>query len=1188
VELILSKNLVYRGDFVQITVKTNFTWTVVSVVDALGNTLYNQNWTIANGQETRTIPITDTSPFGDYAVTALTPSGLATTKFTVVDTTNFVQTTFPYVKKHKGVDYVIHSNGTVSASINADNIIIDLSTLRAVAVNLGLTVEAKNNSMVFWVRFSKSVYAVDLKFIFVYSGCKFVINGTLNKAYSFEIDIHSKVAEMLKDIRNGIKQGVLTFDFTDVDSSGLAYSYNSATKKLTISVAETFVIDPYIFADGFESGDTSRWTAEYKSSGETLTVITDMRHHGSYGLQAYANGGAVGEYAYVQQAITSQDPCYVRVYYRFNAFPAAGAEFIVSPQLRYSTATGYRFAAMAITNVAGTCKWKLYYKTGDSDGTVTVDSPLPQINTWYSVEVGVDIDNSTGWARLWIDGTQVAEATGLDNNNPGAGVLIVQVGERYSSSAFEHYVYVDCAVIDDTYIGAEATPSFSDGFESGDTSTWTGTVTTTGETVKITQWDAYTGTYKFESASNGGGGTEKANVYKNVTSYPSIEMAARTYVYFLETDLDDNGDFFTIMFVGSYSGDEEYIAGVCLWKDSGITKWGVRYLTGDNTWGSTFTTSNQPVENQWYCVELYVLWDSYDGQALLYVDGDIRIIVSGQDFDYYTPSGKVYVGVRPIGVQRSITAYFDTVAVSNVNIGTTAQSTDTFPSFADDFENGSTSAWTTEYTTDGGTISVIGTNETYNGTYYGYFVSGGKAIGAGYCLVRNTPSITLRELYVREYVYFESISLPDVDDRIGLIIGRDDGNLGNIIFNARIYNSAGTVKFNLNLVTGTTPGYSSNFVTTPLPQEGQWYCIEVWWKMASAAGQSDGQAKMWIDGTEVVTKTSLDNDYYGDVDTVEMGIAYTYSCQNPQYIKTEMANISRYAIGEQAGSPTYYNWTMQGKDVLGTNIPRILNFKGTFSNETSFDVNSSLTGVTTIQTFLGIQTLEVWWGTHLVSSSQDVNITGTTITNVYTLIRRLNSGSYYTLWSLNNTSIPQPVYSSDNELRLLSVTSTGTIQLKVDHANWAKTTQPSALEWGSQTVTSSGWTWSSSILTYTGTFSTKDVILKWTTSSDGTQPPDGGTINPPVQPPAIPDTVILPTIPKLEPPPSLMPTGSMLPQVDLTLVGGVLIGVAAIIVVYSIITKKSIASLWASKRSSKSVTWKKPKQKTPSWKRKRK
>jgi len=50
------------------------------------------------------------------------------------------------------------------------------------------------------------------------------------------------------------------------------------------NLTAVFTKTAHVFEDGFETGDFSLWTGTTRTSGETTTISTDDKHHGSYSI----------------------------------------------------------------------------------------------------------------------------------------------------------------------------------------------------------------------------------------------------------------------------------------------------------------------------------------------------------------------------------------------------------------------------------------------------------------------------------------------------------------------------------------------------------------------------------------------------------------------------------------------------------------------------------------------------------------------------------------------------------------------------------------------------------------------------------------------------------------------------------------------------------------------------------------
>lgn len=208
------------------------------------------------------------------------------------------------------------------------------------------------------------------------------------------------------------------------------------------------------------------------------------------------------------------------------------------------------------------------------------------------------------------------------------------------------------------------TEFFSDGFESGDFSAWSGTTATTGETVSVVTSDKHHGNYSFYGASNGGGGGETACAY--VTHAGISTIYVRAYMKYVTIGQPDNNDrFFNIICRGT-GGNYMCEAGVI--NVSGTKRF--KLITRNGTGYASSTDSTIAVQTgQWYCFEMYWKQDAVNGEAKLYIDGVELCSASGLDSTAYGAVTKVDFGFGSIIDCASCEAYFDCVVVADTYIG---------------------------------------------------------------------------------------------------------------------------------------------------------------------------------------------------------------------------------------------------------------------------------------------------------------------------------------------------------------------------------------------------------------------------------------------------------------------------------------------------------------------------------------
>lgn len=169
----------------------------------------------------------------------------------------------------------------------------------------------------------------------------------------------------------------------------------------------------------------------------------------------------------------------------------------------------------------------------------------------------------------------------------------------------------------------------------------------------------------------------------------------------------------------------------------------------------------------------------------------------------------------------------------------------------------------------------------------------------------------------------------------------------------------------------------------------------------------------------------------------------------------------------QTLTTTGYTLTLQARDKDGTNLPRQVAFKGAYVDGSSFEEDSDSNGLKQLTVAYGTLTANTWWGTHLIDSAHSVEVTGDKTENIDTKIARLNSGSYYILISIKETTIPSPSLVGTKDWKILGVDGSGSKELKMDSSNWIDTNEPEIMKINGNPY-ETGWTWdgSNQIFTY--------------------------------------------------------------------------------------------------------------------------
>jgi len=231
----------------------------------------------------------------------------------------------------------------------------------------------------------------------------------------------------------------------------------------------------------------------------------------------------------------------------------------------------------------------------------------------------------------------------------------------------------------------KATTIFSDGFESGDFSAWTGINYGNGGSVSVVTSPVHHGTYA-EGAIQGEIDAW-AVAYKNFGTTYSI-IYARNYVQL--SSLPSSGvrlQISPVIFEGSAAA--HVLVGAYIYNDAGTLKWDLLYRTDSVEENHAYSTTPTINANQWYCVEVKFVQGNGNGQVGLYIDGNLVISVTGLTNNAYS-AGRLEAGVYSSS-NTNITVYVDCVVVADAYIGveggaTTLRFYDTFslsPSITD-------------------------------------------------------------------------------------------------------------------------------------------------------------------------------------------------------------------------------------------------------------------------------------------------------------------------------------------------------------------------------------------------------------------------------------------------------------------------------------------------------------------------
>lgn len=187
----------------------------------------------------------------------------------------------------------------------------------------------------------------------------------------------------------------------------------SATATFTPSPTNTPSSSDLIFADGFESGDLSAWTSSTSDGGD-LSLSSAAALVGSSGMQAVINDNT---WIYVIDDTPGSEPRYrARFYFDPNSIPMESGDnhhilqghsgpfrLVLRVQFRFRNGDYQLRAALRDDGSSWTdTNW------------ITISDALHYIEVDWKAASAAGVNN--GGLTLWIDDTQQASLTGIDND----------------------------------------------------------------------------------------------------------------------------------------------------------------------------------------------------------------------------------------------------------------------------------------------------------------------------------------------------------------------------------------------------------------------------------------------------------------------------------------------------------------------------------------------------------------------------------------------------------------------------------------------------------------------------------------------------------------------------------------------------------------------------------------------------
>jgi hypothetical protein len=227
-----------------------------------------------------------------------------------------------------------------------------------------------------------------------------------------------------------------------------------------------------IFADGFESGNSSAWSSETDTEND-LNVNSSAAIHGSSGLSVLIDNTTN---MYVTNTTPENETRYrARFYLDPNSISMASNDGFTVMQgrddsssfqvlLTYTTSSGYRVRS-AIYNDAASSTYGDNVPISDAPHSIEID--------W---KAATSAGANNGYITLWVDGIEQSNVTGVDNDTKRIDDVRLGAVQNIDSGTSGTFYIDDFESRESTYIGPISGGGtdliFSNGFESGSTSAW--------------------------------------------------------------------------------------------------------------------------------------------------------------------------------------------------------------------------------------------------------------------------------------------------------------------------------------------------------------------------------------------------------------------------------------------------------------------------------------------------------------------------------------------------------------------------------------------------------------------------------------------------------------------------------------------------------------------------------------------
>jgi hypothetical protein len=245
-------------------------------------------------------------------------------------------------------------------------------------------------------------------------------------------------------------------DFAGVDFSGVDLAQPPDLSRVDLTGVDLggSLVCPVgaLFCDGFESGDTSKWSGANTSASITLSVDGAQPFNGSRSLHVHTSGGTnVAWLIHSLPVPVTSGPISLRVYlYSPGAFNAPLYFLFLH---RDSGDDDY---VAGLDTQAGPVQWTIYDK---NHGTDTVNTDTFSAGMWHCLELEVDISPvdmgaANNVVKLYVD-QNAPTIWNLSPVDATTQIAEMDIGVTYQNAAAANDFFIDDVALSTQHIGCE-------------------------------------------------------------------------------------------------------------------------------------------------------------------------------------------------------------------------------------------------------------------------------------------------------------------------------------------------------------------------------------------------------------------------------------------------------------------------------------------------------------------------------------------------------------------------------------------------------------------------------------------------------------------------------------------------------------------------------------------------------------